>query len=215
MKGNLLEVGRLDSAVAAAGAVPLRKPNEVQVRGWDIRESGLADALVELSPDEIGNGEAAWPSFAEESEGWAHRIEGDWKLPRQTWAELGIRELPEPVDAQVWPVIVDTLVERWMRGRSKYLEYTYSPIRTELLDEGALFPVVVRGGLKLVSYEAIGAVLDAGAELLPPTMAGWCRFLDVLPAARKRKGDPVAFAEAEAAGKYWWARSLRTMGCRR
>jgi len=58
-------------------------------------------------------------------------------------------------------------------------------------------PGVVRGSLRVLR----GVQLE-GADVLPPTLAGWRRFLDLAPASG------LKFGELEQAGTYWWGRKI-------
>ena len=55
-------------------------------------------------------------------------------------------------------------------------------------------PVVVRGALH------VGAVGKLGGDVLPPTKAGWARFLALAATSEE------TFTRLDEASEYWWGR---------
>jgi hypothetical protein len=51
-------------------------------------------------------------------------------------------------------------------------------------------------------------LLEAGHELIEPTMAGWCRFLRVWERERAVKKPRWKVAEGRMVGRFWWGRGL-------
>lgn len=147
-----------------------------------------------------------------------------------TWSLIDVDEIegeirPEhlPGDSSAWPTDDDALTEkalelhlaRTFRGPANYAKLGWEGASDAWIDRwwpharGAIaqglakqrtrdvYPTIVDGKLSLRN----GPALTEG-ELLPPTRAGWVRFLEVA----KASGHP--FRALRVAGQQWWHRSI-------
>ncbi len=201
---RVMEVGRLDGPIAATGAVPLRSPGMLGPTGMDLRESGLGEELAALEPAAFDD--VPWLDVATETERWVARLDQlrSWQT---TWAEIGFRDLPDPVAEQMWPAIWPKLSDRhgYLRRRA---DIGGSFWREQRDEAGGLFPVVEGGRLELVGWDDLWARVDGGGELLSPTLKGWCRFLKVWERERAVKKPRWSVAEGRQVARFWWGRRL-------
>jgi hypothetical protein len=63
-----------------------------------------------------------------------------------------------------------------------------------------------RGRLELVGWSELWGVLEAGADLFDPTLAGWCRWVKVWEHERARQKPRLKLAEGRAVARFWWGR---------
>jgi hypothetical protein len=207
---NLYEVGRLDGATAAAGGVPLRKPEEVGPQGIDLRESGLAEKLAELTPEAL---EVDWPALDTEREAWRRNAERA-NAYSESWGDLAIRDLPDAVGEEVWQLFFEVAQGeyQWLRRRAE-LTHSYATARDAL---GGVFPVLVGGRLELVPWKELWGRLEAGGDLLEPTLSGWRRWRRVWEAEAERAKRTPRFqlAHAREVARFWWGRRMRTAASR-
>lgn len=195
---DLYEVGRLDGAIAAAGGVPLRKPGELGPEGIDLRESGMAEKLAELTPEAL---DVDWPALDTEREAWRRNAERANPYS-ESWGDLAIRDLPDAVGEEVWPVFFEMAQGEyhWLRRRAE-LTYSYATARDAL---GGVFPVLVGGRLELVPWKELWGRLEAGGDLFEPTLSGWCRWLKVWEAERGRRRPRFKVAQGREVARFWW-----------
>jgi hypothetical protein len=184
---DLYEVGRLDGAIAAAGGVPLRKPGELGPQGIDLRESGMAEKLAELTPEAL---EVDWPALDTEREAWRRNAERA-NAYSEFWGDLAIRDLPDAVGEEVWPVFFAVAQGdyQWLRRRAE-LTHSYASARDAL---GGVFPVLLGGTARAGAVE--GAVGAPGGRRGPPGADAE----RVVPVATGLGGREVP-AESEAQG---------------
>ena len=103
-----------------------------------------------------------------------------------SWPSLGWAWAADAWLERHWPRIAPRVINRLASVRSWYAE-------------GQKVPALVRGELKV----ARGAALESPElTVLPPTLAGWERFLELGPAAG------LKFTELDDAGEYWWGRRV-------
>jgi hypothetical protein len=196
---DLYEVGRLDGAIAAAGGVPLRKPGELGPEGIDLRESGMAEKLAELTPEAL---EVDWPALDTEREAWRRNAERA-NAYSESWGDLAIRDLPDAVGEEVWPVFFEVAQGdyQWLRRRAE-LTHSYATARDAL---GGVFPVLVGGRLELVPWKELwGRLVEAGGDLLEPTLSGWCRWRRVWEAERAQRKPRFKVAHGREVALFWW-----------
>ena len=135
---------------------------------------------IELRPEHLDP--AGWPSDAlERSVEDAGRLvesqltwRADWPALGWSWADQAWREA-------AWQRHGAAIIEKLGSVRSWF-------------QEAQRVPVVARGVLH------VGAVGKLGGDVLPPTKAGWDRFVELAPASE------VAFTRLDEAAQYWWGR---------
>ena len=97
-----------------------------------------------------------------------------------------------------WTPASDGWLERvWARHGAKVAERVAAA--TSWYAGQQWVPVVVRGVLRVARGVQVA---QPGANVLPPTLAGWRQFLDLAPASG------LTFVARERAGIYWWDRHL-------
>jgi hypothetical protein len=164
-----------------------------RVRGTEIglRESGTANwslqkldqvANLFLAPEHL---DPAWPADEEEASLRAAEVRVEHALRHGgNWTALS------------WTFADDAWLTRaWAKhGR---LVVTRMAATTSWYAEQQRVPVVGPLGLRI----ARGGQIRDG-EVLPPTLAGWARFLELAP------GSAVRFTELDEAGVYWFDRRI-------
>jgi hypothetical protein len=176
------EFGRVDAAT-----IGLRTAGNAQ---WQSRPIEEIPAL-RLTPDmrvaqDTG---LAWPSDDQEGisrgmEMWVRRFR-DGSTAYKTWEDLGWTKAPDAFVEAEWG--------RWGEA-----------IVTAMVSTGGWaanlpVPIVVKGRLEL-------GLSAAGGEVLPPTLAGWQRFLALAPGANV--GTERRFTKLHDAGIWWFDRAI-------
>jgi len=151
---------------------------------WD-KAQGSRMKLTHLSPHRM---RAVCPVAGEPAETAIREFKS---AIGRSWARAGWYLADDAWREAVWPTVADTVREHLGRqARYTYGRGTSSP--------AIAVPVVVGGKLQVVgsSYE----LRQSSGELVPPTEAGWLRFLEL-------RGDTKS-AELRRVAWGWWGRTL-------
>jgi superfamily II DNA or RNA helicase len=101
------------------------------------------------------------------------------------WPDLGFHLAPAGWLERWWPEVAQPVVKAIAASswRNPWVPFLY------------------QGQLRVAFREQVGWLVDQG-EVLPPSEAGWKRFLELAPASGHK------FTDLEAAGKFWWGRRV-------
>jgi hypothetical protein len=164
-----------------------------RVRGTEIglREAGTANwslqkleqvANLFLAPEHL---DPPWPADEEEASLRAAEVRVEHALRYGgNWTALSWTLADDAWLARAWAKLGRLVVTRMAAATSWYAEQQRVPV------VGTLGLRVARGG----------QIRDG--EVLPPTLAGWARFLELAP------GSGVRFTELDEAGVYWFDRRI-------
>ena len=146
--------------------------------GWSQVDMERIEALGAL-PEHLA---LAWPEtdeteVAADLEGRVARLYGDWR-------DLDWIHASQGFIARWWPRFAHRIVERLASAGGWYARQQK-------------VPVLVAGELKVAGGEALRR-----GEVMPPTQAGWRRFVELAP------GSGLKWSELAEAGEYWWDRKL-------
>ena len=115
--------------------------------------------------------------MAADLESRIQRLYGDWR-------DLGWANASQAFVDRWWPRVAHRIVEKLAGSAGWYARQQK-------------VPVLVGGSLKVAGGDALRR-----GEVLPPTEAGWRRFLELAP------GSDLKWTELAEAGEYWWTNKL-------
>lgn len=153
---------------------------------WSART--LQDIVnMNLTPEMLEVGNAGWP----DDDGiTASNIRAELKTMGRalTWPKLG------------WRLGSDAWVSHWW---SRFGEEITRTLVDTAYDEDFVYPVA-NGKLELMSKEKLDERDEEGLPImfLPPTLAGWARYLALAPASG------ATFSQLDYVAQFWWMRSF-------
>lgn len=166
-----------------------RGQNEVRPRHFIAIQTDLSQAKSFLVP-------MAWPAEDPEAlraDARQHFVERLYRL--SDWLENGWGRVSADLRAAFWPDIEKGLLSRGTVSLSGWVYGDTNKIR---------IPLDVAGRLVMMAKDSEAGVetVPSGARLIPPTEAGWSRFLAL---ARQQGGQkPLSWTDFDAAARFWW-----------
>lgn len=151
---------------------------EAGAAGWSLVDLDRVAALG-VEPEHLA---LPWPAtdepgIAADLESRVQRLYGDWR-------DLGWASASQAFIDRWWPRVAHRVVEKLASSGGWYARQQR-------------VPVLVAGSLRVAGGDALRR-----GEVLPPTEAGWRRFLELAP------GSDLKWTELAEAGEYWWDNKL-------
>ncbi len=201
LRGTVYELGRIDGPALAAGNLPLRQLGLLRYELHPL-DNDLLSMLGELTPADIGP-TVPWDEHADH-QALMPRL-GESGTEWDNWESKPWLHLPGAKADALWPA-GEAAVVAWLKRRADNRYGNWTDLAVPLQDAGRA---------ATTSTTQATPRLARGAQLVPPTDAGWRRWLELAEARRQavaasRDGGALwpSFAEMATVAQAWWGRSL-------